>query len=237
MPPPPNPESARTALVTGANRGIGERVVSELARAGLRVLLGAREFAAGLEAAARFAQRGLAVEAVQVDVADPGSIESLVADLSRRGVAVDVLVNNAGVYPPGDLLAVSEDVLAESLAVNFEGPLRLCRAFVPAMVERGYGRVVNVSSGSGSFDDGLPGPGSYALAKAALNALTLRVANEVRGDVKVNAVCPGWVRTRMGGDGATRSVEEGAGTVVWLALLDADGPNGAFFRDRTRIPW
>jgi NAD(P)-dependent dehydrogenase (short-subunit alcohol dehydrogenase family) len=97
--------------------------------------------------------------------------------------------------------------------------------------------VVNVSSGDGSFREGLEGPAAYSVSKAALNALTVKLATEVRGDVKVNAVCPGWVRTRMGGAGARRSVEKGAETVVWLATLPAHGPNGGFFRDRKRIPW
>ena len=105
------------------------------------------------------------------------------------------------------------------------------------MLERGYGRVVNVSSGYGAFAEGLEGPAPYALSKAALNALTLRLAGEVKGDVKVNAACPGWVRTRMGGGGAPRSVEEGADTIVWLATLDRDGPSGGLFRSRTRIAW
>jgi NAD(P)-dependent dehydrogenase (short-subunit alcohol dehydrogenase family) len=97
--------------------------------------------------------------------------------------------------------------------------------------------VVNVSSGSGSLAEGLEGPAAYSLSKAALNALTLKLASELRGDVKVNAVCPGWVRTKMGGPRAGRSVEEGADTVVWLATLPASGPSGGFFRDRKRIPW
>jgi NAD(P)-dependent dehydrogenase (short-subunit alcohol dehydrogenase family) len=105
------------------------------------------------------------------------------------------------------------------------------------MIERGYGRVVNVSSGAGSFAEGLEGPPAYAVSKAALNALTVRLATETRGDVKVNAACPGWVRTRMGGSGAPRSVEEGADTIVWLATLGPDGPTGGFFRDRQPIEW
>jgi NAD(P)-dependent dehydrogenase (short-subunit alcohol dehydrogenase family) len=105
------------------------------------------------------------------------------------------------------------------------------------MIARGYGRIVNLSSGYGSFAEGLEGPAAYSLSKAALNALTVRLAREARGDVKVNAACPGWVRTRMGGDTAPRAVEEGANTIVWLATLPADGPSGGFFRDRRAISW
>jgi NAD(P)-dependent dehydrogenase (short-subunit alcohol dehydrogenase family) len=150
---------------------------------------------------------------------------------------VDVLVNNAGVYGGGSLLSTAVEDLRRAFDTNFWGAVWACRAWVPKMVERGYGRVVNVSSGYGSFAEGLEGPAPYALSKAALNALTLRLASEVSGDVKVNAVCPGWVRTRMGGKGARRSVEEGAETIVWLATLGRDGPTGGLFRDRERIEW
>ena len=97
--------------------------------------------------------------------------------------------------------------------------------------------MVNVSSGWGSFADQLGGPVGYSATKAALNALTVKLAQELIGDLKVNAVCPGWVRTRMGGAGATRTVEKGAETIVWLATLKADGPNGGFFRDKQSISW
>jgi NAD(P)-dependent dehydrogenase (short-subunit alcohol dehydrogenase family) len=123
-----------------------------------------------------------------------------------------------------------------ALEVNTLGPFRTCRAFVPMMLQRGYGRVVNISSGGGSFGEGL-GPAAYAVSKVALNALTVKVSQAVRGDVKVNAMCPGWVRTDMGGSGAPRSTEEAADMLVWLATLSEDGPNGGFFRDRKPIPW
>ena len=120
--------------------------------------------------------------------------------------------------------------------MNRIGSIRTCQAFVPGMLERGYGRVVNVSSGGGSFGEGI-GPMAYGASKAALNALTVKIAEAVRGDVKANAMCPGWVRTDMGGSGAPRSPEQAADTLVWLATLPPDGPNGGFFRDRHPIPW
>jgi NAD(P)-dependent dehydrogenase (short-subunit alcohol dehydrogenase family) len=122
------------------------------------------------------------------------------------------------------------------LEINTVGFFRICKAFVPGMVERGYGRVVSVFSGGGSFGEGL-GPAVYAVSKAALNALTVKVSQAARGDVKANAMCPGWVRTDMGGVRAPRSPEEAADTLVWLATLPADGSNGSFFRDRKPIPW
>ncbi|HEX5871127.1 MAG TPA: SDR family NAD(P)-dependent oxidoreductase, partial [Longimicrobium sp.] len=117
------------------------------------------------------------------------------------------------------------------------GPIRLIRALVPNMVARGYGRIVNVSSGWGSFAEGMGGPGAYGVTKAALNAMTVRLSNELPASIKVNAMCPGWVRTRMGGDAATRTPDEGADTAVWLATLPDDGPTGVFFRDRKPIEW
>jgi NAD(P)-dependent dehydrogenase (short-subunit alcohol dehydrogenase family) len=105
------------------------------------------------------------------------------------------------------------------------------------MTARRYGRIVNVSSGWGSFTEGLGGPGAYGVTKAAMNALTVRLSKELPSTIKVNAMCPGWVRTRMGGEGATRTPDEGADTAVWLATVPDDGPTGAFFRDRKRIEW
>jgi len=226
-----------TALVTGGNRGIGLEVSRRLASEGVKVILTARDARAGVAAAADLAAEGLAVGFEPLDVGNQDAAAELARRLAAAGTRVDVLVNNAAVYPRGGVLDVAEPDLDEAVTVNFLGALWTCRAFVPAMLRAGYGRVVNVSSGAGAFSDGLPGPAAYAVSKAALNALTLKLASEVKGDVKVNAVCPGWVRTRMGGEGAPRGVAEGADTVVWLATLPPDGPNGGFFRDRTAIPW
>src|SRR5206468_12555239 len=143
----------------------------------------------------------------------------------------------AGVLHEKPLLELTDAELAESIAVHVTGPLRLIRALVPNMIKRGYGRIVDVSSGWGSFAEGMEGPGMYGVTKAALNALTVRLAKELPPTVKVNALCPGWVRTRMGGQDATRSPDEGADTAVWLATLPEDRPTGGFFRDRKPIEW
>jgi NAD(P)-dependent dehydrogenase (short-subunit alcohol dehydrogenase family) len=147
-----------------------------------------------------------------------------------------VLGNNAGVLRPGRLLD-NPMGFAESLAVMVQGPYLLIRALAPGMVRRDYGRIVNVSSGWGSLAEGIGGPSGYGVAKAALNALTVAVAQELPATVMVNAMCPGWVRTRMGGAGAPRSPEQGADTAVWLSTLPEGGPSGGFFRDRRPIPW
>jgi len=150
---------------------------------------------------------------------------------------VDLLVNNAAILEEDGLLEVSSSAFELSLRVNMVAAFDLLRMVLPSMLERGYGRIVNLSSGWGSFSEGLGGPVSYAVSKAALNALTVKAAREVSGNIKINAMCPGWVRTDMGGANAERSPEEGADTAIWLATLPDDGPSGKFFRDRKPIRW
>lgn len=229
--------SPSTALVTGANRGIGLEVCRQLAGRGLHVILTGRDAGAVAAAARELRGAGLEVVGELLDVASEASVTACAARLDEQGRRVDVLVNDAGVCPDGDLLTSPTRTIAEAMAVNFWGALWTARAWMPAMNRRGHGRVVNVTSGYGSFAEGLEGPAAYAISKAALNALTVRLAREARGDVKVNAVCPGWVRTRMGGRGAPKSVEQGADTIVWLATLPRDGPSGGLFRNRKPVPW
>jgi NAD(P)-dependent dehydrogenase (short-subunit alcohol dehydrogenase family) len=229
-----------TALVTGGNRGIGRAVCKGLADRGLNVVMGARNEDKGKGAAAPIRERGGSVRVEQLDVIETASINACAERLAADDVTVDVLVNNAGVYPEGDALETSIDQLDQTWTVNARGPWLMTKAFVPGMIERGYGRVVNVSSVSGSFGRGLDtGHAAYAASKAALNALTMTLddALPLDADVKVNSAGPGWVHTRMGGEAAPRTPEEGAETILWLATLPEDGPSGGFFRDRERISW
>ena len=217
----------RRALVTGANRGIGLAIADGLVKLGHDVLLGSRDMTAGEKAAAKVGATPL-----QIDVADPVSIEQAV----REAEPIDILVNNAGILGSGSVLDDPED-FAASMAVMVHGPYQLMHLLTPHMVRQGYGRIVNLSSGWGAFSDGLGGPGGYGVAKTALNALTLSASRSLPNNVKVNAMCPGWVRTRMGGMGANHSPEEGADTALWLATLEDNGPTGGFFRHRKPIDW
>lgn len=227
----------RTALVTGANRGLGFAIAHKLAELGNSVYLGSRDMKAGEEAAASLRQKGLDVVPLQVDLASGASLDSAIGSIGKSGRSVDVLVNNAGILHERPLLDLSDEEISDSIAAHITGPIRLVRAIAPSMAARGYGRIVNVSSGWGSFAEGLGGPGAYGITKAALNALTVRLAEELPASIKINAMCPGWVRTRMGGPGATRSPEAASDTAIWLATLPDSGPSGGFFRDRKPIKW
>ena len=237
--------SMRTALVTGANRGIGREVARQLYLRGYRVILTSRDESKGRQAVGEIKQETHPAQAGeilfhQLDVMDEASILRLRDFALTKYGTVDALVNNAAVLldQNGRILHVPLDLYRASLEANVYGPLKLCQAFIPAMLEHNYGRVVNVSSGAGqicSMVDDMP---TYRLSKIALNGLTLMLADSVKGsNVLVNAACPGWVRTEMGGPGATRSVEEGADGLVWLATLPDGGPHGGFFRDKQPLPW
>lgn len=233
--------SKRVAVVTGGNKGIGLEICRQLAAEGLRVVLTARDEKKGLAAAKALAKEGGEVRFHPLDVTDAAQVEALAAWVERELGGADVLVNNAGILLDGrsaSVLAVKPEVFRETLDTNFHGPLLLCQAFVPQMLARRYGRVVNLSSGLGSLAEMADGTPAYRASKAALNALTRMFAAATRGKgVLVNSMCPGWVRTDMGGPSASRSVAQGADTAVWLANLPEDGPTGGFFRDRKQIAW
>lgn len=217
----------RKALVTGGNRGIGLAIAKGLKDQGLDVIIGARQASEGKAAA-----QEIGTQYVSLDVSDP---QSITAALDQIG-PIDVLVNNAGILNSGGVLDDPQD-FADCMAVMVNGPYHLMRHVVPQMGAAGYGRIVNLSSGWGAFSDGVAGPGAYGVAKAALNALTVAANHHLPRGVKVNAMCPGWVHTRMGGSTAPRTPEEGADTAIWLATLPDTGPSGGFFRDRREIAW
>jgi NAD(P)-dependent dehydrogenase (short-subunit alcohol dehydrogenase family) len=227
----------RVALVSGANRGIGREIARQLAEDhGFVVVAGARDPDAAERTASELAGD---VIGAQLDVADQASVDQLRERVEEEPGRLDVLVNNAGVY--GDHDGVGEydlDRAHEVVETDLFGPWRLTQAMLPLLRAGGHGRIVNVSSGAGQLSDMYGGRAAYRVSKAGLNALTRILANDEGGaGILTNSMCPGWVRTDMGGEGATRSVEEGADTAVWLATLPDDGPNGGFFRDRQPIPW
>lgn len=221
----------RKALVTGGNRGIGRAVCEQLAAQGYQVIVAARQLPAAQTVAAALPN----AQAVQLDIADAQSVAQAVTQVGP----IDILVNNGAILPDEgyDLLTIDFATIEGEVNINLLGAWRLCQAFVPGMVQQRWGRVVNVSSGAGSFGEGLwQAAPVYAVTKAGLNALTVLLATAVRPyGVLVNAVCPGWVNTAMGKGG--RPVAEGASGVVWAATLPDNGPTGSFFRDGKAIPW
>jgi NAD(P)-dependent dehydrogenase (short-subunit alcohol dehydrogenase family) len=223
-------EGRRVALVSGSNRGIGAEIARELAADhGFQVYAGARNPEEVVE------QQG--VVPVRLDVTEQATVDDARDRISSEVGRLDSLVNNAGVY--GDPIGAADydlDRAHEVIEVNTFGPWRLVEAFLPLLRESDAPRIVNVSSGAGQLSDMNGGRAAYRVSKAALNALTRTLASDERW-LKVNTMCPGWVRTDMGGSAAPRSVEEGADTAVWLATLPDDGPTGGFFRDHKPIPW
>jgi len=215
-----------------------------LARLGVLAVIGARDPKDGLAAAEKLQSEGLDVPVVALDVDSADSAAAAVAEVKRLYGRLDILVNNAGILidEPGgfkaSLFDLKADTVRQTMETNLLGPIRLIQAAAPLMREQEYGRIVNLSSGAGQLAEMGSGYPAYRMSKTALNALTRIAANELAGsNIKVNAMCPGWVRTEMGGADATKTPEEGADTAVWLATLPDDGPTGGFFRDRKPIAW
>ncbi|TDF95919.1 SDR family oxidoreductase [Paenibacillus piri] len=253
-----NLRNPRIALVTGANRGIGREIAYQLALKGLHVLIGCRDADKGRHTVEEMRQEGLSVELQIVDVSDTESVSKVAETINQQYGRLDVLINNAGIIRDQgvSVLDVEESVIKETLETNYFGVLRMIQASIPLMEKNSYGRIVNLSSGLGAFEVmqhqgflGLNGSASaYRISKTMLNALTCLVAQDVaETGIKVNAVCPGRVRTDMGrattsltaaeGLPSPVTVAEGADTAVWLATLDDGGPNGGFFRERKLAAW
>jgi NAD(P)-dependent dehydrogenase (short-subunit alcohol dehydrogenase family) len=234
----------RIALVTGANKGIGFEVVRQLARKGFHVLLGARSEKAGQAAAEKLRTEGVKedygeITFLKIDVSKPDSIRRAAEEFSRKSDRLDALVNNAGILldDDKDVLTMTPEIFERTLRTDTLGALLVSQAFAPLLKKSDAPRIVNVSSGGGQLTDGADGwAPAYCISKTALNGVTVQLAAALP-NFAVNSVCPGWVRTDMGGSNATRSISEGASGIVWLACEAPQNQTGKFFRDRKVIPW
>ena len=235
-----NKMDERIALVTGGNRGIGLEVCRQLAQLGLTVVLGTRDIAKGVAAARELISAGGKVAARQLDVANVQSVRECMTWVRKDLGRLDVVVNNAGIMvDESEADPIEElEIVRDTMQTNVYGLLLLSRLAIPIMKSRRYGRIVNLSSGMGSLNEMGAGYIAYRMSKAGVNVVTRVLAAESQGmGILVNSVDPGWVRTDMGGRGATRTVAKGAESVVWLATLPDNGPTGGFFRDRKAIAW
>ena len=223
-------------LVTGGNRGIGREICRELSEKGHQVILGSRTEQKAKDASIEL---GNDIFPVELDVSSNRSIKSAAESLKKEFGRIDVLINNAGIWIGSEgLTDPNIDNIREIFETNFFGPISMNGFFLPLLKKSDEGRIINISSGMGALDD-LKGGGyaGYRLSKTGLNAQTILLANELQGSkIKVNSMCPGWVRTGMGGGSAPRDVSKGAETAVWLSL-EKDIPSGKFFRDKKIIPW
>ena len=238
----------RVALVTGSNKGIGFEVVRQLRREGFHVFLGARDEKAGKAAAEKLNQetrnagkeeRHGSVIFLEIDISKPDSIKTAAEEFGKQSDRLDALINNAGIAldDDQDILTTKPEIFETTLRTNTLGALLVSQAFVPFLKKSDAPRIVNVSSSGGQLADGADGwSPAYCISKTALNGVTSQLAAALP-KFAVNSVCPGWVRTDMGGSNATRSVAEGASGVVWLACEAPQSQTGKFFKDRKIIPW
>ena len=226
----------KTVVVTGAKRGIGLEVCRQLAHAGYQVILTARDEAKGRKVADLLLEVNTNVEFFLLDVTNNHHIRDLADFLKKKYGVLDALVNNAAIIGSREpVSAPSSDEIRQVMETNYFGPLMLIKELLPLLKQSDDGRIVNVSTGMGAWNDLVGNYAAYRLSKVGLNALTLMFANDLHGTgVKVNSVCPGWVKTDMGGANAPRTVEQGADTIVW-AVTHSPMPTGKFFRNRREI--
>jgi len=230
----------RVALITGANRGIGLETARQLAARDFHVVLGMRDLKRGAQSADTVRKAGGEVSTLAIDVSNSASIQAAAKEFASVSDHLDVLINNAGIYPDEGLsiLTIERQQLVTTFQTNTFGPVIVAQAFLPFLRKGKNPRIINLSSGYGQLNGLSANVPSYCLSKLTLNGVTIMLAQALQGDgIAVNSMCPGWVRTDMGGAGASRSVEQGADTAVWLASEAPQEFTGKFFRDRAEIPW
>ncbi len=236
-----NPQfQVKTALVTGGNKGIGFAICKGLLAAGFEVILAARSLDKGKAAAEQLQSASSQVRVVELDVTNDDSIHRAAEHLSQELSHLDVLVNNAGIYPDEgvNILTISRDLLNATMNTNAFGPICVTQAFLPLLEKASAARIINVSSGYGELDGLSADVPGYCLSKLALNGATIMLADALRPKgIAIYAMCPGWVRTDMGGPGASRSPEQGADTAIWLATEASINKSGKYFRDRQEISY
>ncbi len=230
---------SKTVLITGANKGIGYQIAKDLGARGFTIFLTARNSAKGQRAWKELVDQGIKCHFIELDVSDPASIRNAVQEFQKQALHLDILINNAGVLldQNHDFKQFDPEKALTTLSINTLGPAWITQAFLPLLGEGS--RVVVLSSGAGSFCNGIETWGSwYSISKTAVNAVVrqLDVVLQSRG-VAINAMCPGWVQTDMGGTGASRSLKKGAETAVWLATEAPINLSGKFLRDKKEIPW
>lgn len=231
----------RTALITGANKGIGKEIARQLAQQGFAVFIGSRDITKGRETAEELCRAGYEATFIELDVTDPVSVRTASGSFSQKAGHLDVLVNNAGILEDDDetILCLNVEKLDRAMKANVCGPIMVIQDFV-AQLEKSQtgGRIINVSSGAGSLTTMTTYAPAYSISKAALNAVTKQFSGALKDkNIAVNSVDPGWVRTDMGGPSASRSVEKGAETIVWLATDAPQSETGKFWHDKQEAAW
>lgn len=229
------------ALITGANKGLGLGCAQALSERGYTIIMTARDLKKLKPEMEKLRAKNQKVFAMQLDTSDPRSIEEVVNKIAFDHKTVDILINNAGVFTDGlkeESGKAFFEVFTNTFQTNTIGPALMIKKILPIMKKNGFGRIVNVSSGMAGLTEMEGGSLAYRSSKSALNAVTRVFAREAAGsDVLVNSVCPGWVKTDMGGAGASRSIPEGVASILWAADLPAGGPTGGFFRDGKALAW
>lgn len=230
---------SKVILITGSNKGIGYEIARQCGKLGFHIIISGRDEELLKRALVNLLKENIDAESLLMDVSSPESIRNAAARFSSRRLKIDVLVNNAGININGDnhLLQNDKEILIHTINTNSYGPLFVTREFLPFISSPG--RILMISSGGGAMNGEVAGwSPAYCVSKTLLNAIAKQLAYELRSEkISVNSVCPGWVRTDMGGAGASRTVDKGAETPVWLAMEAPQELTGLFFRDKKVIPW